>query len=98
MSPVAVEIPGRLAPGPHARLRVTDTGSGMAPDMLERVFEPFFTTKEPSRGTGLGLSTCHGIVCQAGGDIRVESTPGEGSTFRFTLPRTENLSDEVETT
>ncbi len=78
--------PLHIHPGPHARLRVSDTGEGMSPDTLQRVFEPFFTTKAPGKGTGLGLSTVFGIVRQFGGDLRVESVLGQGSTFTIYLP------------
>ena len=73
-------------PGPHTVLAVSDTGSGMDPEVQRHIFEPFFTTKPESRGTGLGLSTVYGIVADAGGHIRVETDPGEGTTFRVFLP------------
>ncbi len=73
-------------PGPYVMWRVTDTGAGMAPEILERIFEPFFSTKGPDKGTGLGLSTMIGIVKGHGGFVQVSSTPGQGSTFAVYLP------------
>jgi CheY-like chemotaxis protein len=70
----------------HVRLRVRDTGSGIAPQVLERIFDPFFTTKEVGVGTGLGLSLVHGIVTDLGGGIDVQSRVGEGSLFTVYLP------------
>jgi two-component system NtrC family sensor kinase len=71
---------------PRVSVSVRDTGTGIPPDKIKRVFDPFFTTKPVGHGTGLGLSVSHGIVTKHGGTIRVESRPGEGSTFTVELP------------
>ena len=78
---------GELPPGPWIVLDVSDTGSGMTPDVLEQMFEPFFTTKPAGAGTGLGLATVHGIVRQLGGGVTVTSGSGQGSNVRIWLPR-----------
>jgi PAS domain S-box-containing protein len=75
----------RLLPGPYAEVRVTDTGSGIAPENFAHIFEPFFTTKEIGKGTGLGLAAVYGTAQHHGGGIDVKSQLGEGSTFTLFL-------------
>jgi CheY-like chemotaxis protein len=82
---------GNLAPGAYAQLRVSDTGSGIPPRVLDRMFDPFFTTKGVGEGTGLGLSLVHGIVADLGGAIDVRTAVGSGTTFTIWLP----ISGEV---
>jgi nitrogen-specific signal transduction histidine kinase/CheY-like chemotaxis protein len=72
--------------GPYVFIRMTDTGTGMPHEVIEKIFDPFFTTKEVGKGTGLGLSTTLGIVRSHGGHLRVSSKPGQGSTFEVFLP------------
>jgi PAS domain S-box-containing protein len=87
--------PAHDAMGDAVEIRVSDTGVGMPAEVLERVFEPFFTTKESGKGTGLGLSMIYGFVRQSGGDVTIESAPGEGTTVRLFLPRTEGQAWEA---
>jgi PAS domain S-box-containing protein len=78
-----------VRPGEYVTLSVSDDGVGMDAETLGRVFEPFFTTKDPSRGTGLGLSTVYGIARQSEGAVEAESAPGRGTTFRVHLRRSD---------
>ncbi|HEX2939854.1 MAG TPA: response regulator, partial [Rhodopila sp.] len=100
-----VEIAGAsvasLAPGSYIRLSVTDTGTGMDKETLRRAVEPFYTTKDVGRGTGLGLSTVHGLALQSGGALVLDSAPGLGTTATIYLPAataiaaTERLAETV---
>ena len=76
-----------MLPGEYVKLTVTDTGTGMTPDVMERMFDPFFTTRKVGHGTGLGLAVVYGIVKKLQGNITVESNPGVGSTFQVFFPR-----------
>ncbi|WBH16394.1 hybrid sensor histidine kinase/response regulator [Sphingomonas radiodurans] len=78
--------PDIMPVGDYTALEISDTGSGIPPEILPKIFEPFFTTKEIGKGTGLGLSTVYGIVKQSGGYIFADSRPGQGATFTIYLP------------
>ncbi|WP_051328274.1 PAS domain S-box protein [Desulfatirhabdium butyrativorans] len=82
----------RLGKGSYALMRISDTGCGIDPANMDKIFEPYFTTKPQGKGTGLGLAVVHGIVRDAGGDIRVESVPGKGTTFSIYLPLLEKMA------
>ena len=76
----------KVKPGPYVKFTISDTGTGMSAETMDRIFDPFFSTKELHDGTGLGLSTTHGIVQSLGGFISVESEVNEGSTFNIYIP------------
>ena len=76
----------RLVPGDYLRITVSDTGPGIAPEIMEKIFDPYFTTKEKGEGTGMGLAVVQGIVQGCGGAIMVTSPPGEGASFNIYLP------------
>jgi two-component system, NtrC family, sensor kinase len=82
----ARKLPGASEASPVVEIAISDTGCGIPAANLQRIFDPFFTSKEVGKGTGLGLSVSYGIVRSHGGEIEVESTVGEGSTFRILLP------------
>ena len=81
--------------GEYVAIRISDTGSGIPPELLARVFEPFFTTKEEGKGTGLGLSQVIGFAKQSGGDVQVEGRPDAGTTFTMFMPRSEPALAQV---
>ena len=84
-----------FAAGEYIVITVADTGTGMPPEVMERVFEPFFTTKESGKGTGLGLSMVYGFVQQSNGHVEIDSKPDHGTSIRIFLPRTDGEATEV---
>jgi PAS domain S-box-containing protein len=81
----------QIMPGFFVLLKISDTGTGIPPAILDKIFEPFFTTKEPGKGTGLGLSTVLGIVKSHGGFVQVQTEVNQGTTFNIYLPAQENI-------
>jgi PAS domain S-box-containing protein len=82
-----------VSPGQYVMMAVTDTGSGMAPDIIDKVFEPFFSTKGEGKGSGLGLSMVYGFVKQSGGHVKIYSEVGHGTTIKLYLPRALEAED-----
>ncbi|MEW6218095.1 MAG: response regulator [Thermodesulfobacteriota bacterium] len=93
LGPADAKTQFQLEPGEYVCLAISDTGSGIPPEIRERIFEPYFSTKKDAQGTGLGLAVVHGIVQSHRGHISVYSEPGKGSTFRIYLPR---IHDQVD--
>jgi PAS domain S-box-containing protein len=87
LTPAQARRHGDLRPGEYVQVSVRDNGAGMAPDVVARAFDPFFTTKPMGQGTGLGLSMVYGFAHQSGGNVRIESRPGQGTEVRLLLPR-----------
>jgi signal transduction histidine kinase len=90
---LTIETASSMLDEQYVMISVSDTGTGMAPEVAARACEPFFTTKEPGHGTGLGLSQVAGFAQQAGGEVRIASEPGKGTTVRLYLPRSSRLSE-----
>jgi two-component system cell cycle sensor histidine kinase/response regulator CckA len=84
-----------MPPADYVLVEIADTGTGIEPDIMDKIFEPFFSTKEVGKGTGLGLSTVYGIIKQTGGFVYPESEVGKGTTFRIFLPRYVPVAEET---
>jgi PAS domain S-box-containing protein len=95
--PVEIAADPELDDGEYLELCITDTGSGMPPEIAERAFEPFFTTKEVGKGTGLGLSMVYGMARQSGGAARIESTPGKGTAVKLLFRKADEAVAEATT-
>ena len=86
LSPEQTSRMPEIEPGPAVAIEISDTGTGMTPEVAERAFEPFFTTKPLGQGTGLGLSQVYGFVKQSKGHVELDTSPGQGTTLRIVLP------------
>jgi signal transduction histidine kinase len=92
-TPGTIRVHTRPTPTGQVEIEVADTGPGISDEIKEKLFEPFFTTKPGGKGTGLGLSVSFGIIKDHRGEIRVDSEPGEGSSFIVTLPTLEEFEN-----
>jgi signal transduction histidine kinase len=88
----ATNRPVDLPAGEYVVVSVTDTGTGMSDEVRAKAFKPFFTTKEEGKGSGLGLSMVLGVAQQSGGDVRIRSRTGEGTSIEVYLPRTQSIA------